>query len=151
MINRTDFNTILSKIKFHVVSNDKQELYMYYATIDDDKKIGSIRYMFINENHEGIDYTEMNELDYEDYIPDGKFCFISSLYVEKEYRSIGLGKVLIDYVETEAKKLNYSCIYLLASPISADLDVNYLIKYYKNLGFQYISGNNQEANMIKYI
>ena len=62
-------------------------------------------------------------------MPDGELYFgIEEIYVIKEKRSYGIGKLLMDYVKNVAKKENYKYIFLTTST----KDSNKILDFYIN-------------------
>lgn len=76
---------------------------------------------------------------------DNKLCEVKRLYVKKEFRGLGIGKLLMDTVIKDAKELNYKTITL---ETFKSLEVAVHI-YYK-LGFRKIEKNDKalDANIL---
>lgn len=65
------------------------------------------------------------------YSDDISRCYISELFVEKEYRNNGIGSKLISFCIDKAKELNFEQIILKCDKNS------FMDNYYKKIGFKY--------------
>lgn len=77
-----------------------------------------------NEVCIGVASLVVNDLKAKEYTP-----WLAGLYVDKEYRSKGIGKALIEEIQSIAKRLGYDILYLRTE---------HTAEYYKNLGWEYV-------------
>ncbi|MFN7118992.1 MAG: GNAT family N-acetyltransferase [Saprospiraceae bacterium] len=69
-------------------------------------------YFFIAEAQEPIAYIKLNYNCYPPDVNDGNWIEIQRIYVLEKYQGKGLGKVLLQIAETEARQANASHIWL---------------------------------------
>lgn len=62
-------------------------------------------------------------------------CELVKMYLKPEARGLGLGRQLIQYCLTEARKTGYRFIYLETMP-----ELNKAIRVYEKFGFSYLEG-----------
>ena len=84
---------------------------MRFAAIMDGKCAGTI-------------YLCENDLSCRSYTP-----WLAGLYVDPQYRKMGIGKALISHVREQAKKLGFGELYLRTEHASG---------YYKKLGWEFV-------------
>jgi GNAT superfamily N-acetyltransferase len=72
----------------------------------------------------GVASLVVNDLKVKEYAP-----WLAGLYVDKEYRNKGIGKVLVEEIQSIASRLGYDILYLRTEHAS---------EYYKNLGWEFV-------------
>lgn len=77
-----------------------------------------------NEVCVGVASLVVNDLKAKEYTP-----WLAGLYVDKEYRSKGIGKALIEEIQFIARRLGYDILYLRTE---------HAAEYYKKLGWEYV-------------
>ena len=70
---------------------------------------------------------------FNEYLKDDNRIFLSKLYVHKDYRHQGLGKIMLEECIRYGKENNCECIYLTVNKNNTDS-----INTYKHLGFKVI-------------
>lgn len=95
--------------------------------------------------------TDNNTIAKIDTVKDTtKELYIASLFVKADYRRYGLSKLIFEkFLELIAspKYMNIERVCLDVMPIN-DCDIDWLVSYYKNLGFQIV---NKYPNRITYM
>jgi putative acetyltransferase len=69
-----------------------------------------------------------------DGLPEG-FCELVKMYLKKEERGQGLGKLLISKCLTTAKEMGYQKVYLETMP-----ELRKAVSVYEKFGFEYLNG-----------
>ena len=67
-------------------------------------------------------------------IPEVDYLFISKFYVLNEYRAKGIGKQSVQFIETQARKLDLSLLKLTVNKYNSNS-----IEFYKKVGFENIA------------
>ncbi len=62
----------------------------------------------------------------------GRDAFIDEFYIKQEYRNQGIGKLTMDFVESESIKLNINAVHLEVEPHNSNANRLYLNKGYKS-------------------
>ena len=62
----------------------------------------------------------------------GRDAFIDELYIKKEYRNKGIGKLTMDFIESESSQLNINAIHLEVESHNSNAMRLYLNKGYKS-------------------
>ncbi len=61
---------------------------------------------------------------------EGRDAFIDELYIEEDYRNQGIGKLAMDFVESESRKLEVRAVHLEVEKHNGDAN-----RLYRNKGF----------------
>ena len=87
-----------------------------FVAIDDEEIVG---YIFEKDGY---------SKNYNSIMPDGAQYFgIEEIYVKPEKRSLGIGKMLMDYVKYQAKKEGYEYLFLVTSTKDWESILNFYI------------------------
>lgn len=62
----------------------------------------------------------------------GRDAFIDEFYIKQEYRNQGIGKLTMDFVESESIKLNINAVHLEVEPHNSNANRLYLNQGYKS-------------------
>ncbi|BFP43491.1 hypothetical protein FGF1_43360 [Flavobacteriaceae bacterium GF1] len=65
---------------------------------------------------------------------NGRDAFIDELYIKQPFRSKGIGKLAMDFVESESKKLNINAVHLEVEPHNSNANQLYRSKGYQPNG-----------------
>ncbi len=117
--------------KFPFTEKFRQEIIdgnrVVYVCELDGKFIGEIAYVL-----------DMNDSDYT--VP-GKRIYISRLIVKKEYRNLGIGSILVDYIVDVIKNMGYSEI-----SIGVDKSNSPALHLYRKKGFDKVIFEGKDKN-----
>ncbi|UOY06817.1 GNAT family N-acetyltransferase [Muricauda sp. SCSIO 64092] len=65
---------------------------------------------------------------------NGRDAFIDELYIKRPFRSKGIGKLAMDFVESESKRININAVHLEVEPHNSKANQLYRGKGYKPNG-----------------
>ena len=74
----------------------------------------------------------------------GKIGVIHEFYVKTEYRSTGIGKLLVEEVQKYGKENNWSCIELCTPPLP---EFEETLRFYKKNGLAPVGGRKMRLNI----
>ncbi|MBQ4822102.1 GNAT family N-acetyltransferase [Aquimarina sp. MMG016] len=72
------------------------------------------RLYLIQQKHQNIGYVVLTFGFSFEY--NGRDAFIDEFYIKEKYRNLGIGKMTIDFIASESKKLNIKAIHLEVEP-----------------------------------
>lgn len=136
------FKSALNKQDYKAISDLAKEIWTEHYTpiigvdqvnymLEKFQSEEAIENQILNNNYDYFTIINNNiPLGYLAIKRENEALFLSKIYIMKSFRGQGFGKISMDFIETKAKDLNCSKIYLTVNKYNTNS-----INAYKNIGF----------------